>query len=85
MVMYEPDDTVTYPQMFYIEDLGSANGTYVNNHLVGSANQPGVPYLLNDGDRIEIGDCWRFEFEQKAREGPLAEFPHEFQREHAVR
>jgi adenylate cyclase len=35
---------------YYLTDLGSSNGTYVNGSRVM------VPYPLNDGDRIKIGD-----------------------------
>jgi hypothetical protein len=38
-------------QMVLIEDLGSTNGTYLNDEpLMG-------PQPLHDGDRIRIGDC----------------------------
>jgi pSer/pThr/pTyr-binding forkhead associated (FHA) protein len=34
-----------------IEDLGSTNGTYLNDELLTG------PQPLHDGDRIRIGDC----------------------------
>jgi hypothetical protein len=34
-----------------IEDLGSTNGTYLNEHTLNG------PQPLHDGDRIRIGDC----------------------------
>ncbi|MBN1180285.1 MAG: FHA domain-containing protein [Anaerolineae bacterium] len=36
---------------FYIEDVGSANGTFLNdNHLT-----PYLPYPIKEGDRIQVG------------------------------
>lgn len=37
---------------YFIEDLGSTNGTYVNR---GRRLLPGTPQLLNDGDEIIVG------------------------------
>jgi serine/threonine-protein kinase len=37
---------------YFIEDLGSTNGTYVNR---GRRLLPGTPHLLNDGDEIIVG------------------------------
>jgi hypothetical protein len=37
-------------QVFVIEDLGSTNGTYLNDHPLDG------PQPLRDGDRIRIGD-----------------------------
>ena len=37
---------------YYIEDLGSTNGTYVNR---GRRLLPGNPQLLNDGDEVIVG------------------------------
>ena len=39
---------------FYLRDLQSQNGTYVDDHRV-------VEYLLSDGNKIEFGDL-RFTF-----------------------
>lgn len=36
---------------FYIEDLGSTNGTYLNNKRLVS----GLPYALQDGDELRLG------------------------------
>jgi pSer/pThr/pTyr-binding forkhead associated (FHA) protein len=36
---------------FYIEDLGSTNGTYLNNKRLVS----GLPYALQDGDELRFG------------------------------
>ena len=33
-----------------LEDMGSTNGTTVNNHLIGK------PVTLRDGDEVQIGD-----------------------------
>jgi len=38
-------------QVVVIEDLGSTNGTYLNEELLTG------PQPLHDGDRIRIGDC----------------------------
>ncbi len=35
-----------------IMDLGSVNGTWVNGYRL----EPNLPYALNDGDRLELGD-----------------------------
>ncbi len=37
---------------YYIEDLGSTNGTYVNR---GRRLLPGNPQILNDGDEVIVG------------------------------
>jgi len=42
---------------FYLRDLGSKNGTYVNGHEV-----RGKPYLLRDGDEIQIALCVKLGF-----------------------
>lgn len=43
------------PNVCEIEDLGSANGTYINGEPIASAN-------LHDGQEVRIGDCiLRFE------------------------
>ena len=36
----------------YIQDLGSTNGTFINEHPL----QPEAPYRLHDGDLIDFGD-----------------------------
>jgi hypothetical protein len=36
----------------YIQDLGSTNGTFINEHAL----QPESPYRLNDGDVITFGE-----------------------------
>ncbi|MBX3081362.1 MAG: FHA domain-containing protein, partial [Anaerolineae bacterium] len=36
----------------YIQDLGSTNGTFINEHQL----QPESPYRLHDGDVIDFGD-----------------------------
>ncbi len=36
---------------FYIEDMGSTNGTYLNNKRLVS----GLPYALQDGDELRFG------------------------------
>lgn len=43
---------------YYIEDLGSKNGTYVN----GQALTPFVPQRLKDGDEIALALCVRMRF-----------------------
>ncbi len=40
-----------YDGHFYIEDLGSTNGTYLNNKRLVS----GLPYALQDGDELRFG------------------------------
>jgi pSer/pThr/pTyr-binding forkhead associated (FHA) protein len=37
---------------FFLEDLGSTNGTYINR---GRRLLPGTPQLLTDGDEIIVG------------------------------
>lgn len=39
---------------FYIQDLGTANGTYVNNQRLGSESVPSVPLEVNSGDEISL-------------------------------
>lgn len=39
--------------LFFVEDLGSANGTFINGSMRLS---PREPYLLTDGDVIKIGE-----------------------------
>ncbi len=42
--------------IFYVEDLGSSNGTFVNGQRIHE------PLVLRHGDRIEVGDTvFRFE------------------------
>jgi pSer/pThr/pTyr-binding forkhead associated (FHA) protein len=36
---------------YYVEDLGSANGTYINN----TSLRPGDRYRLRPGDRVSLG------------------------------
>jgi ribosomal protein L40E len=36
---------------YYIEDIGSANGTYINHNVLAKGNR----HLLRDGDRIGLG------------------------------
>ncbi|KFY25824.1 hypothetical protein V493_04424 [Pseudogymnoascus sp. VKM F-4281 (FW-2241)] len=61
-IQYEDADGIA--SMFYCEDLGSANGTYVNNNLVGRRSRPGNPYLLSDGDTITLRPTYSLEFKQ---------------------
>ncbi len=49
-----------------LEDLGSANGTFVNNQRISGT----TPITLNDGDSITIGDT-TFEFKATAIETPV--------------
>jgi len=37
--------------MAYVEDTGSRNGTFVNEHRL----QPGAPHQLHDNDRLRLG------------------------------
>jgi FHA domain len=37
--------------LYYVEDLGSSNGTYINNAPIAA----GTRYRLRDGDRIALG------------------------------
>jgi predicted component of type VI protein secretion system len=54
----------------FLEDLGSKNGTFVNGQeLVG-------PYLLQDGDKIEIALCCRLVFVDAEATAPLVFEPH---------
>ncbi len=53
-----------YPPLIYCEDRQSSNGTYVNDTLIGTYNSPRSPYLLNDGDIINIRPHWTFHFQQ---------------------
>ncbi|NCJ08256.1 FHA domain-containing protein [Synechococcales cyanobacterium C] len=46
------------PDGFYLEDLGSSNGTYVNNTLLPAGNR----YRLRSGDRIAFGKEDRVSF-----------------------
>lgn len=39
--------------LFFVEDLGSANGTFINGSM---RLPPREPYLLSDGDIIQIGE-----------------------------
>ena len=64
MIIYEPEDTESYPHMFYCEDLGSLNGTEVNGVPIGSKSIPGKPFLLSDGDIIKVQPYWTFRFQQ---------------------
>lgn len=56
--------------MLYCEDLESSNGTYVNGVLIGNENtvklSGKMPYLLNDGDIIDIKPYWKFKVCQKS-------------------
>ena len=38
-------------QEYYIEDIGSANGTYINHNVLAKGNR----HLLRPGDRIGLG------------------------------
>ena len=40
-------------ELFFVEDLGSANGTFINGSM---RLPPREPYLLSDGDVIQIGE-----------------------------
>lgn len=42
----------------------SANGTYVNDTLIGMHKCPKNPHLLSDGDIITIRPYWKFRFNQ---------------------
>jgi pSer/pThr/pTyr-binding forkhead associated (FHA) protein len=47
---------------YYVEDLGSTNGTYVNR---GRRLLPGNPQILQDGDEIIVGKTFlRFRIKQ---------------------
>lgn len=61
-IQYEDDDGME--SMFYCEDLDSANGTYVNNILVGKNKEPSNPFLLSDGDMITLQGRFLFLFKQ---------------------
>lgn len=61
-IQYEDADGIA--SMFYCEDLGSANGTYVNDILVGRRSRPGNPFLLSDGDTITLRPTYSLEFKQ---------------------
>ena len=54
--------------MVYCEDQISMNGTYVNGVLIGNEKQAEkngkTPYLLTDGDVIQIRPFWKFKFHQ---------------------
>lgn len=43
---------VNFQGGIYIIDLGSVNGTFINNRRL----EADIPWLLNDGDRITLGD-----------------------------
>ena len=64
-VIFDPDKTSEIPAMVYCEDLESTNGTYVNDRLIGIFGRERFPYLLSDGDVIEIRPKWKFHFSQK--------------------
>jgi pSer/pThr/pTyr-binding forkhead associated (FHA) protein len=36
---------------FLVEDVGSANGTYLNNQRI----TPNLPYVLQEGDMLQLG------------------------------
>ncbi|MEH2182081.1 FHA domain-containing protein [Nostoc sp.] len=40
-----------YKNNYFIEDLGSSNGTFVNNTRL----EPRIPYQINLGDKIDLG------------------------------
>lgn len=61
-IQYEDGDGVEL--MYYCEDLGSTNGTRVNNALIGRNNKPSNPFLLSDGDIITVRPGFSFEFKQ---------------------
>ncbi|MBD2384331.1 FHA domain-containing protein [Cylindrospermum sp. FACHB-282] len=44
--------------IYFIEDLGSSNGTFINNTKL----EPRTPYLLNLGDRIDLGQGGKITF-----------------------
>jgi serine/threonine-protein kinase len=57
---YDPDSKVSRKhariirrdEAYFIEDLGSTNGTFVNR---GRRLLPGTPQVLNEGDEIIVG------------------------------
>ena len=51
---------------YILEDMGSKNGTYVNGHEVTK------PYVLQDGDEIQIALCVRLSFVGAEATAPLA-------------
>jgi hypothetical protein len=64
-VVYDEIGPEKLPPMVYCEDLGSANGTYVNCKLIGMADfSESSPYLLTDKDSISIEPHWSFNFLQ---------------------
>ncbi|KFY33520.1 hypothetical protein V494_07556 [Pseudogymnoascus sp. VKM F-4513 (FW-928)] len=61
-IQYEDADGIE--SMFYCEDSGSTNGTFVNNILIGKSSAPGNPFLLSDGDKIAVKPGFSFNFRQ---------------------
>lgn len=54
-----------FPPFIYCQDLGSTNGTYIDELLIGNERLVGSPRILNDGDVISIRPYWFFRFHQK--------------------
>lgn len=63
-IIYEDGDDPKNPPLIYCEDLESANGTWVNDTLIGKIGHPKKGYLLCDGDLIKIKPHWAFRFHQ---------------------
>lgn len=55
VIVYEP--SVNH---IYVRDRKSANGTFVNNSLIGIGPHISSGHLLQDGDTIEIRPYWKF-------------------------
>jgi hypothetical protein len=56
---------------YFVEDLGSANGTYLNQSLLA----PLTRYQLNWGDRIDLGKEGNFTFLFQVKDSPINSFP----------
>ena len=54
---------------FFIEDLGSKNGTYINGEPITQAKP------LYDGDVLQIGTTYRFSFVDKEETAPVTQQP----------
>lgn len=61
-IVYEKGKDSTLPLLVYCVDLESWNGTYINDKCIGKMGQELRPYLLNDGDTIQVYPHWTFQF-----------------------
>jgi len=57
--------------IYFVEDLGSANGTYLNQSLL----TPLTRYQLNLGDRIDLGKEGNFTFLFQVKDSPINPSP----------